>query len=247
MKKQNALLAILAAGAALVVVCVLAFVWILHATGRTHVAQGASDATGYGTAPSYALVDQLGHTVHSSAFLGKVQVVSFLFPYCTSYCPLTAQRIVKIEAALQRAGLADRVQFVSFNVDPAGAGPTQMRAFMHEYGWTPSNAHWEYLTGSVAQTRRIVREGFMVSYERESNAQEDRDIARARKAGTYVPEPEVSNPLAKRANVDYDIVHNDLMEVVGPRGHIRAIYPAAERVTAGEIIAITQKLYSPQP
>lgn len=246
MKKQNALLATSAAGAALVVACVFALLWLARAAGP-HVAKGPSDATGYGTAPTYTLVDQLGHNVPSSAFLGKVQVVSFLFPYCTSYCPLTARRIVQIEAALQRAGLADRVQFVSFNVDPAGAGPTQMRAFMHEYGWSPSDTHWEYLTGSVAQTRRVVREGFMVSYERESNAQEDREIALERKAGTYVPEPEVSNPLAERANVDYDIVHNDLMEVLGPRGHIRAIYPAAEKVTANEIIAIAQKLYSPRP
>ena len=244
MKKQNALYSLWVAGGVVVVACIVALIWTMHASGRPYVAQGPSNAIGYGTAPTYTLVDQLGHKVSSSAFLGKVQVVSFLFPYCTSYCPLTAQRIVQIEGALQKAGIANRVQFLSFNVDPADAGPAQMRAFMHEYGWSPTDTHWEYLTGSVAQTRQVVRHGFMVSYERESNSEEDREIAQARKAGTYVPQPEVSNPLAKRANVDYDIVHNDLMEVIGPRGHIRAIYPAAENVTADEIIAITKKLYS---
>lgn len=247
MKKQSTPYVIWVAGAAVVVACIVALIWMAHASGRSYVAQGSSEATGYGTAPTYTLVDQSGRKVRSSAFLGKVQVVSFLFPYCTSYCPLTAQHIVQIENALQRAGLSDRVQFISFNVDPAGAGPKQMRAFMHEYGWRPSDTHWEYLTGSVAQTRLVVQRGYMVSYQRESNAQEDREIARERKEGTYVPQPEVSNPLAKRANVDYDIVHNDLLEVVGPRGHIRAIYLAAEKVTAAEIIAITNKLYSGRP
>ncbi|HUZ50130.1 MAG TPA: SCO family protein [Candidatus Dormibacteraeota bacterium] len=247
MKKQSTLYAIWVAGAAVVLACIVALIWVAHASGRSDVAQNSSEATGYGTVPTYTLVDQSGRKVHSSAFLGKVQVVSFLFPYCTSYCPLTAQHIVQVESALQRAGLADRVQFISFNVDPAGTGPKQMRAFMHEYGWPPSDTHWEYLTGSVAQIRRVVQQGYMVTYERESNAQEDREIARERKEGTYVPQPEVSNPLAKRANVDYDIVHNDLLEVVGPRGHIRAIYLEADTVTADNIIAITNTLDSGRP
>jgi len=41
-------------------------------------------------APSYTMTNQLGEAVSSSGFAGKIQVVSFLFPYCTTMCPLIA-------------------------------------------------------------------------------------------------------------------------------------------------------------
>ena len=49
------------------------------------------NAAGYGPAPSFTLTDQTGHAIASTHFRGKVQVVSFLFPYCTTDCPLLAR------------------------------------------------------------------------------------------------------------------------------------------------------------
>ncbi|MEJ2436356.1 MAG: SCO family protein [Pseudolabrys sp.] len=47
-----------------------------------------------GPAPQYTLTNQLGQTVSSKRFAGKVQVVTFLFPYCTTYCPLIAAHLM---------------------------------------------------------------------------------------------------------------------------------------------------------
>jgi len=188
-------------------------------------------------APHYVLTDQMGRSVDSTSFDGDVQIVTFLFPYCTTYCPLIAADLVQFELVLKGTDLAKRVRIVAFNVDPAGSGPAQMRAFMREYGWNPSDTRWEFLTGSPSAIRRVVTGGYMISFERESLADEAREEAKERAAGEYVPQPEVQNEVAQRANVDYDIVHNDALEIVGPDGRIYKIFEDAEKVTSEQLLA----------
>jgi protein SCO1 len=192
--------------------------------------------------PRYTLINQLDEHVSSSSFNGKVQIVTFLFPYCTNYCPLIAAQLAKFEHARERDGLANRVQIVAFNVDPNGSGPKQMRAFMNEYGWDPSDTHWQYLTGTAAEVHRVVRDGYMVYYQRESLAEEAHDEAIEKKEGTYVAEPDVKNTLADEAHVNYDIVHNDLLEVVSPNGEIVKIFDDAEKVRAQDLLVVVRAL-----
>lgn len=194
------------------------------------------------TAPSYRLINQLGRRVSSSSFDGQVQVVAFLFPYCTTYCPLIAANLVRLEHQLAQEGIADRVRIVAFNVDPAGSGPSQMRTFQREYGWNPRDTRWQFLTGTPSEIRRVVYGGYLVDYWRESLAQEARDEARERAQGTYVPQPEVVNPLAERAHVGYDVIHNDLLEVVDAHGEIRKIYDEADNVGADQLLAVIRSL-----
>lgn len=202
---------------------------------------GASEPalTVLGPAPTYRqLLDQTGRRVDSPAFEGKVQVVTFLFPYCTTYCPLIAAHLVGFERLLQRAGLQDRVQVVAFNVDPAHTGVKQMRAFLKEYGWNPDDRHWEYLTGRPETIRRVVTGGFHIAYERVSGT----DTAREPAEVELSPQPEVDNPLAKAAHVDYDISHNDALVLVDPQGRIRKIYDQADVVSNGRLLAAVRRL-----
>ncbi len=178
-----------------------------------------------GPAPAYALTNQLGRTVRSDGFKGKVQIVTFLFPYCTTYCPLIAAHLIGFERLLERARAADRVELVAFNVDPAGAGPAQMRAFLKQYGWDPKDPHWQYLTGAPEAVRKVVTGGFHIAYQKVSD--DDADAGR----GDLAPQPEVENKLAAMAKPRYDISHNDGLVIVGPRGHIRKIYDQADVVS----------------
>lgn len=219
---------------AVVLAAVAGFVLGEHAGRPTD-----ASASALGTirpAPRYELTNQLQQPVSSNAFAGKVQIVTFLFPYCTTYCPLIASNLVRFEGILKAAGIAQDVRLVTFNLDPGGSGPAQMRAFMQEYGWNPRDPHWQFLTGTPATIRQVVSGGYMVDYARESLAEEAHDEALARARGDYVPEPEVENDVATKANVNYDIVHNDMMELVGPRGNIRKIYDAAERVPDDQLL-----------
>ncbi len=200
-----------------------------------------------GRIPHYRLTDQLGRTVDSRAFAGKVRIVTFLYPYCTSYCPLIAQHLAGFAHTLRDAGLTARVQMVAFNVDPGATGPKQMRAFLKEYGWDPGDRRWEYLTGPPREIRRIVTGAFHIDYQRVSLAEEARDEASQRAAGTWIPQPEVANALARRADPDYDVTHNDALAVVDPQGRLRRIYLDADRVSDGRLLRVVRRLLAPAP
>jgi cytochrome oxidase Cu insertion factor (SCO1/SenC/PrrC family) len=191
-----------------------------HADGTPH---RAATSTGSPAAPSYVLTDQHGRRVDSAAFRGKVQVVSFLFPFCTTYCPATARAMTQLQHDLAHTPLAPKVQVVVFNVDPTGASRSQLRQFWHEFGGDPADPSTSLLTGSPAATHHVVTDGFHVYYQKVTEAQQEAAAARAKAEGTYHPQPEVRSTVAAKAHVDYDIVHNDVIEIVGPSGRIRQV------------------------
>ncbi|MGN6302459.1 MAG: SCO family protein [Angustibacter sp.] len=166
-----------------------------------------------GTAPHFVLTDQNSRRVSSAQFDGKVQIVSFLFPYCTSYCPEIARQMAVLQSALAGTPLAKRVEIVAFNVDPTGAGPARMRQFWSEFGGDPSSPDVEFLTGTPAQIRRVVTDGYHVYYEKVSQASET----------PGGDQPEVRSTVAEQAHVDYDVVHNDFLDIVGPHGRVRKV------------------------
>ncbi len=190
-------------------------------------------------APQFrGLINQNGVQVSSARFHGKVQVVTFLFPYCDTYCPVEAAHLVGFENMLAATPLASKVDVVAFDVDPGDTGPRQMRAFLREYGWNPAKPHWQYLTGTPTQIRRVVTRGYHVDYQKvpdsapgsaSSAASGDQATPALAVAGED-PQPIVANPLADRAQVDYDITHEDVMMIVGPQGHVRKIYDQADAV-----------------
>jgi cytochrome oxidase Cu insertion factor (SCO1/SenC/PrrC family) len=237
-----------AVAGALVAGAVGAFGWLANradqpGSGPVAVQGGAED---YGAAPSYTFTDQHGRPFSSSKLTGKVQVVSYLFPYCTTYCPLIARTLAQTQQLVDEADLTDRVAFVAFNVDPLGAGPDQrLAAFLRQEGIDPNDPAWHYLTGGPAEIRRVVADGFHIYYERVSLAEEEQAEEDAKAAGDYTPQPELPNALADKAHVDYDIVHNDYVEIVDPAGTIRTLFNAGEGMTARQILdAIQQALGS---
>lgn len=192
-----------------------------------------------GTAPDYVMENQLGQQVASSSFRGKVQLVTFLFPYCTTMCPLIAAHLTNLEnLGLASAGLKNEVEIVSFNVDPAGTGPQQMRAFLREYGWNPGDLHWQYLVASPDEMRRVVTKGFGVWYQKVADSDEAKDGG----DGPAIEQPEVVNKLAQEAHATYDIVHNDMLEVVDQKGRIRKVYENADEVSWEDLLQTVQSL-----
>lgn len=195
-----------------------------------------------GRAPAYAgFRNQLGQKVDSSTFGGKVRLVTFLFPYCTSYCPLIAIHLVALESELRAAGLQNEVQLIAFNVDPQHTGPDQTSAFLKQYGWNPKNLHWQYLTGSPTQTLRVVRQGYHIYYQVISLTTEEADEASDKARDNYIPQPDVANPLAARVQPEYDVAHNDSLILVGRQGRIRWVNTQADRVTDSHLINLIRQ------
>lgn len=214
--------------------------WLIGVEFYGHRGGAVTTEPVLGKAPSYSgLTNQLGEKVDSSQFAGKVQVVTFLFPYCTTYCPLIAAHLVGLEQLLSDSGLQSKVQIVAFDVDPSGTGPKQMRGFLKEYGWNPKNLHWQYLTGKPKEIRHVVTGGFHIAYQRVSDSQE-----RQEKGPAQTPQPIVVNRLAQKAHVDYDVTHNDGLIIVDPQGRIRKIYDQADVVSNRRLLRAIKPLVS---
>lgn len=195
----------------------------------------------YGTAPTWTLTDQNNRTVSSSSLLGKVQVVTYLFPYCTSYCPAVTHVLSSLEADLKSAGLAGRrVQMVAFNVDPGNTTTADMRTFLRQYGVSPTDPSWTYVTGTPQQIETTVTGGFHVYYQKVSLEQEKKDVAQQQALGQYVPEPKIANPLQAKAKPDYDIVHNDQIDVVAPNGDIFTVFAEGSSVSETDLYEAVQ-------
>lgn len=223
---------------AVALVCALCLALGGYVLGRVQGGRRRAALPVLGQAPTYALTNQLGQRVHSSQFEGKVRVVTFMFPYCTTLCPLIAAHVTNfLRMEVMPTELADKVQVVSFNVDPQHSGTAQMRAFLKQYGWDPKDLHWQFLTGSAKEVRHVVSDGFHVAYATVTEAEQ------TPMPGAIVPvQPEVENPLAEKAHVNYDVVHNDVIELVDPQGRIRKIYTHADTVAPEKLASAVRSL-----
>jgi cytochrome oxidase Cu insertion factor (SCO1/SenC/PrrC family) len=103
-------------------------------------------------ARAFQLTDQHGRTVSLASLRGKVVLLTFLDPVCTSDCPLIAQ---EFRAAGQLLGSAARhVELVAVVANPVYHQVAFTQAFDRQERLTQV-PNWLYLTGSVPQLRQV--------------------------------------------------------------------------------------------
>lgn len=98
------------------------------------------------------LVDAHGRTRHLADFKDKVVVISDSMTLCQESCPLDTASIVHTAKAVHRAGLGDRVVFLSITVDPQRDTPAQLAAYRKLYDGPDD---WLTLTGTPAHLQRL--------------------------------------------------------------------------------------------
>src|SRR5689334_12138263 len=119
---------------------------------------GASDAgLGPGTplsrpAPDFTLVDQFNRSVSLRSFRGKVVILAFNDPVCTTVCPLTTTAMVEAKRMLGSAG--SRVQLVGVAANPQATGVRWVKAYSRAHEMTNQ---WHFATGPLAKLRRVWR------------------------------------------------------------------------------------------
>jgi cytochrome oxidase Cu insertion factor (SCO1/SenC/PrrC family) len=103
-------------------------------------------------AKDFQLTDQHGRTVSLASLRGKVVLLTFLDPVCTTDCPLIAQ---EFRQAGQLLGAASRqVELVAIVANPIYHQVADVQAFdRQEYLTQVPN--WLYLTGSVPQLQQV--------------------------------------------------------------------------------------------
>ena len=103
-------------------------------------------------AKDFTLIDQNGRTVTSATLRGKVVLLTFLDPVCTSDCPLIAQ---EFRAAGQLLGpSASRVELVAIAANPVFYQRVYTAAFTRQEGLSQV-PNWRFLTGSFATLRQV--------------------------------------------------------------------------------------------
>jgi cytochrome oxidase Cu insertion factor (SCO1/SenC/PrrC family) len=103
-------------------------------------------------APAFQLTNQAGRQVSLASLRGKVVLLTFLDPVCTSDCPLIAQEFRQADRLL--AGQQRQVELVAVVANPLYNGLSYTQAFdRQEHMNTLPN--WDYLTGSVAQLKKV--------------------------------------------------------------------------------------------
>jgi cytochrome oxidase Cu insertion factor (SCO1/SenC/PrrC family) len=103
------------------------------------------------TAPAFQLTDQYGRPASLARLRGKVVLLTFLDPVCTSDCPLIAQEFRASDQILGRA--AGDVELVAIVANPIYLSVTYTRAFDQQEGLT-ALPNWLYLTGTLGQLQR---------------------------------------------------------------------------------------------
>jgi cytochrome oxidase Cu insertion factor (SCO1/SenC/PrrC family) len=99
-------------------------------------------------APGFALTDQAGHEVSLASLRGKVVLLTFLDPVCTSDCPLIAQEFR--EAGRLLGGQSRRVELVAIVANPVYRTIAYTRAFDSQEGLAGVR-NWLFLTGPLRQ------------------------------------------------------------------------------------------------
>jgi cytochrome oxidase Cu insertion factor (SCO1/SenC/PrrC family) len=104
------------------------------------------------TAPAFSLTDQHGRDVTLASLRGKVVLLTFLDPVCTSDCPLEAQ---EFRQAGQLLGAGSRhVELVAIVANPVDyqLGYTQAFDRQENLAGVPN---WLFLTGNLDQLRQV--------------------------------------------------------------------------------------------
>jgi cytochrome oxidase Cu insertion factor (SCO1/SenC/PrrC family) len=122
-------------------------------TAAPHIAQAidGSAAPLDFAAPAFTLSDQNGRAVSLANLRGKVVLLTFLDPVCTSDCPLIAQ---EFRAADQLLGAGRRnVEMVAVVANPVYDSVAYTRAFDAQEGLS-GLPNWLFVTGTLTQLQQ---------------------------------------------------------------------------------------------
>ena len=103
-------------------------------------------------APGFTLTDQFDKRVSLRSLRGKVVVLSFNDPKCTTICPLTTTALLHAKKLLGPA--ASRVELVGIGANPDATGVKWVRAYSRVHRMM---REWRFLTGSLPELKRVWR------------------------------------------------------------------------------------------
>jgi protein SCO1/2 len=104
-------------------------------------------------APNFTLSDEAGRPISLSAYRGKVVFLDFNDSECTTICPLTTTAMRQAQALLGPAG--QKIQLLGVDANPKATSIADVLSYSQLHGML---GRWHFLTGSLAQLRRVWRD-----------------------------------------------------------------------------------------
>ncbi len=178
---------------------------------RALALQSVASLDDFGALPAFALTDQLERPVSSGDLQGKVVVADFIYTSCRDICPMLTARMRDLQERLRRENLlVDRVQLLSFTVDPAIDSPAVLNAYAERFGADASA--WRFLTGPEQKLVPLIVDDFHLGRE------------------VLPPKPgeQQGNGAGISPNAAYEILHGGRFVLIDPQGRIRAYYDGRE-------------------
>jgi cytochrome oxidase Cu insertion factor (SCO1/SenC/PrrC family) len=109
-------------------------------------------------APDFTLTDQFGKRVSLRSLRGKVVVLSFNDPECTTICPLTTTAMLRAKQLLGPA--ASKVALIGIGANPEKTQVKWVRAYSRVHGMLHK---WHFLTGSLPELKRVWRSYYIAA------------------------------------------------------------------------------------
>jgi cytochrome oxidase Cu insertion factor (SCO1/SenC/PrrC family) len=103
-------------------------------------------------APAFTLTSQTGRQVSLASLRGKVVLLTFLDPVCTTDCPIIGQEMRSADTLL--GANASRAELVAIVANPTYLSTEFTAAFTRQEGFSQV-PNWLYLTGSLSQLERV--------------------------------------------------------------------------------------------
>ena len=157
-------------------------------------------------------MEDSGKRVNLRLFSGKVVVISDVMTLCQETCPLDTANVVAAARAVERAGLGNKVEFLSITVDPKRDTPTRLAAYRHLF--RPVPADWVTLTGSHSGLAALWKQ-----------------------LGVYIKKVPDTPPAPRDwltgRPLSYDITHSDELFFLDQRSHERLLLEGAPHLAPG--------------
>jgi protein SCO1 len=112
----------------------------------------------------FTLTERSGREVSAADLRGKVWIASFIFTRCSGPCPQVTAAMAKLQAEF--ASQPD-VRLVTFTVDPEYDDPKILTQYAERFHADPDR--WLFLTGKETDVYRLLRDGFKVGADRNTD------------------------------------------------------------------------------
>lgn len=166
------------------------------------------------------LIGANGKSFTLASLKGKYVVLTDFFTTCNDICPMTSVNMRDIGDAVHKAGLAKNTTVLEVTVDPQRDTVSRIKAYQALFG----DATWTIATGSASDLNNFW--GWFGVYTK--RVKSDADAA---------PDWQTGKP------VTYDVVHDDVVILIGPNGHWRWLELGNPQVSNPTTLPKTLKSY----